>query len=324
MAMTPRELRSLLVGPIGFPVTPFDARLALDGAALRANLGAMLLDPPAAIVAAGGTGELYSITPAEHAEIVRIAVEACGGQTPVIAGVGFNARLATDLAATAARHGADGILAFPPYYPNADDGGLFDYYAAIAESTDLPVLIYSRDWFHPGPAFVERLVSLPSLVAWKDGQGDIRRLQILMSSVGNRLTWIGGAGDDMVPAYYAAGVRSYTSSVANVAPRLARRLHELATAGDADLHTIMMDSVVPLYALRARRRGYEVSVMKALMDEVGLTGGPVRPPLPRLTAEDLAAVRRLAPVFRNSAFSRQPPAVSLQLKAGSCEPEAGS
>lgn len=299
MAMTPRELRSVLLGPIGFPVTPFDTRLSLDLPALRANLEAMLLDPPAAIVAAGGTGELYSITPAEHAEIVRVAVEACRGRVPVIAGVGFNTALAMDLAATAARLGADGILAFPPYYPNADDAGLLDYYAAIASGTDLAMLIYSRDWFHPGPAFVERLVSLPSLIAWKDGQGDVRRLQILMSAIGDRLTWIGGAGDDMVPAYYAAGARSYTSSVANVAPRLARRLHELAASGDQDLHAVMAEMIVPLYALRGRRRGYEVSVMKALMDEVGLAGGPVRPPLPRLTAEELALVRRLAPAFKN-------------------------
>jgi len=120
-----------------------------------------------------------------------------------------------------------------------------------------------------------------------------------MSSLGDRLTWIGGAGDDMVPAYYAAGVRSYTSSVANVAPRLARRLHELASGGDADLHQVMTEMVVPLYALRARRRGYEVSVMKGLMDELGLRGGPVRPPLPRLTADDLEGIRRLAPAFKN-------------------------
>ncbi len=259
----------------------------------------MLLDPPAALVAAGGTGELYSITPAEHAEIVRVAVEACGGRVPVIAGVGFNAALAADQAATAARAGAAGILAFPPYYPNADESGLFTYYASIASATDLPLLVYSRDWFHPGPAFVERLASLPSLIGWKEGQGDVRRLQILMSSLGDRLLWIGGAGDDMVPAYYAAGVRSFTSSVANVAPRLARALHDLASRGDSRLQEVMAETVVPLYALRARRRGYEVSIMKALMDNVGLAGGPVRPPLPPVTAEDLAVVARLAPAYRN-------------------------
>jgi 5-dehydro-4-deoxyglucarate dehydratase len=280
-------------------VTPFDRRLSIDLAALRANLDAMLVDPPAALVVAGGTGELYSITPVEHAEIVRVAVDACRGRVPVIAGVGFNAALASDLAATAARLGADGILIFPPYYPNADESGLFEYYAAVASATELGVLIYSRDWFHPGPALVERLASLPSLVGWKDGQGDIRRLQILISEIGDRLTWIGGAGDDMVPAYYAAAIRSFTSSVANVAPRLARRLHELASVSDPELQRVMAGTIVPLYALRARRRGFEVTVMKALMDEMGLAGGPVRPPLPRLTIEDLAAVRRLAPAFRS-------------------------
>ena len=84
-----------------------------------------------------------------------------------------------------------------------------------------------------------------------------------------------------------------------MAPRLAGRLHELASAGDADLHQVMTDTVVPLYALRAHRRGYEVSVMKGLMDELGLRGGLVRPPLPRLTAEDLEGIRRLGPAFKN-------------------------
>ena len=278
-------------------MTPFDARLALDIAGLRSNLEAMLLEPPAAMVAAGGTGELYSITPAEHAEIVRVSVEVCGGRVPVIAGVGFNSALGSELARTAAGAGAAGILVFPPYYPNADEAGLFDYYASIASATDLPLLIYSRDWFHPGPAFVERLAALPTLIGWKEGQGDVRRLQILMSSLGDRLVWIGGAGDDMVPAYYAAGVRAFTSSVANVSPRLARALHDLASTGDRRLEEIMAETVVPLYALRARRRGYEVSVMKALMDEVGLAGGPVRPPLPKLTSEDLATVARLARAY---------------------------
>lgn len=299
MAMTPRALRSALTGPIGFPVTPFDRDLALDLAAFQLNLDAMLVDPPAAIVAAGGTGELYSITPTEHAQIVRAAVEVCDGRVPVIAGVGFNAAIAIDLARAAAAAGADGILAFPPYYPNADEAGLFGYYAAVASATDLGVLVYSRDWFHPGPAFVERLGTLPTLVGGKEGQADVRRLQILMGAVGDRLAWIGGAGDDMVPAYYAAGVRSFTSSVANAAPRLARALHDLAAAHDASLARVMADTIVPLYALRARRRGYEVSVMKALMDELGMRGGRVRPPLPELTEADAAALGQLAPAFRN-------------------------
>jgi 5-dehydro-4-deoxyglucarate dehydratase len=297
-------LRAALTGPLAFPVTPFRDDMALDTDGLRRNLERLLDPAPAAVVAAGGTGELFSLTPAEHREVVATAVGVCGRRVPVIAGVGFNARLAAEWSAEAARAGAAGLLAFPPYYPQADEAGLLDYYETIARATPLPVLIYSRDWFHPGPSFVERLAGLPQLVAWKDGQGDIRRLLALMFRLGDRLHWIGGAGDDMVAAYYSIGIRAFTSSVSNISPRLARALHEHAACAGHDpahrdrLQELMQTLVVPLYALRARRRGYEVSVMKALMNELGMAGGTVRPPLPRLAPEDLAALRVMVPAWR--------------------------
>jgi 5-dehydro-4-deoxyglucarate dehydratase len=302
--MEPERLRSALVGPIAFPVTPFHDDLSLDVAGLRQNVQAILEHAPAAIVAAGGTGELYSLTPAEHHDVVVTVVRECGTRVPVIAGVGFNAALAVELARDAARAGAAGILAFPPYYPQSDEEGLLEYYRVIGAAAPLGLLVYSRDWFHPGAAFVERLTAIPSVVGWKDGQGDVRRLQILMSRVGTRLCWIGGAGDDLVPAYYAAGIRSFTSSVSNVSSRLARELHERAArcagnpASDAELQRLMSDLVVPLYAMRARRRGYEVTVMKELMNLLGLTGGVVRPPLPPLGKDDLTELRSMAPRWR--------------------------
>ena len=92
--MSPSELRSKLQGVIGFPVTPFNADLSLDLDGYRRNLRAMLAHPPAAIVAAGGTGELYSLSPAEHLAVVRAAVEEVQGAVPVIAGAGFNGPIA--------------------------------------------------------------------------------------------------------------------------------------------------------------------------------------------------------------------------------------
>ena len=278
--MEPAELRSRLSGVIAFPVTPFKEDLSLDLAGLRRNLAKLVEHPICAVVAAGGTGEMYSLTPAEHAEVIKITVNAVAGRVPVIAGVGFGQRMAVEMARAAAAAGADGILALPPYYPQADDEGMFEYYRAIGGATGLGLLIYSRDWVHFGPAMVERLTSIPALVAWKDGQGDIRRYQMIINRVGERLCWIGGAGDDTVPGYYSIGIRAYTSSIATVAPRLSVKLHELAAGGHGEALTALMHQcVIPLYSLRARRKGYEVSAMKALMDMAGLVGGPVRPPL---------------------------------------------
>lgn len=306
-ALAPEQLRARLHGVIGFPVTPFGRDLTLDLAALRRGVRAMARHPLAAIVAPSGTGELYSLTAAEHAEIVSAAVdevnaaagEGAGGPIPVIAGVGFNGPSAAQAAKAAAAAGASGILAFPPYYPQADEDGLLDHYRVVADATPLGLLVYSRDWFHPGPAMVERLAALPTLVAWKEGQGDIRRLQFLQAHLGNRLHWIGGAGDDLVPAYYSTGIRAFTSSVSNVSPTLALQLHEAAAAGDsATLARLMSHFILPLYALRARRRGYEVTVMKELMNLLGMPGGLVRPPLPRLSDSDLASLRAIVPVWQ--------------------------
>jgi 5-dehydro-4-deoxyglucarate dehydratase len=213
---------------------------------------------------------------------------------PVLTAVGFNQRLAVQMARESSDAGVDGILAFPPYYPNAYDEGMWDYYRSIGEATRLGMLIYARDWISFGPAFVERLCSIPNLIAWKDGLGDIRRYQMIINRVGERLHWIGGAGDDLVPAYYSLGIRTYTSSIANFAPKLSIELHEAALRHDAEqLNRLMSDYVVPHYAFRARRKGYEVSVVKAIMDIVGLTGGSVRPPLVNVSSEEILELKKM-------------------------------
>ena len=291
--MQPTELRKKLHGVISFPCTPFKKDLSLDLDGLRRNLDSLLNHPISAIVAPAGTGEIHCLSPEEHLAVVKATVEEVKGRVPVLTGAGVNAAIAVEVARQAAEIGVSGILAFPPYYPSLEDDGIVAYYKSIADATKLGLLIYSRDWFNPSPALVENLAqSIPNLIAWKDGQADVRRYQIIRQRVGDRLHWIGGAGDDLVPGYYSFGIRTYTSSIANVAPKLSLRLHELASAGhSAELTKLMNELVIPLYALRARRKGYEVSAMKAMMDMIGLVGGPVRPPLVNLKPDELETLR---------------------------------
>jgi 5-dehydro-4-deoxyglucarate dehydratase len=292
--MHPNTLRNKLSGVIAFPVTPFKDDLSLDLPGLHVNLNKLLEYPVSAIVAAGGTGEMYSLTPAEYLRVIELTALAVEDHVPVIAGVGFGQRLGVEMAQAAEKAGADGLLVFPPYYAEANEEGLFEYYRSIAKATRLGMIVYSRDWARFTPAMVESLTSLANLVAWKDGHGDIRQLQSLMHRVGERLVWIGGAGDDMVGVYYSTGIRAFTSSIATVAPALSLRLHELAAANDTQALAELLEScVIPLYELRSRRRGYEVSAMKAMMDMIGLNGGPVRPPLVDVTAQELDELRTI-------------------------------
>jgi 5-dehydro-4-deoxyglucarate dehydratase len=303
-----RQFAADLKGVFGFPVTPFRADLSLDLDALARNVDEMASYSFCAMVAAGGTGELYSLTPDEVQAVVRTTVEVVNRRMPVVAGTGFNAALGADLARRAEGAGADAILILPPYYILSPERGLFAYYKAIADATSLPVIVYSRDWAAFTPEMVARLSELlPTLAGWKDGQGDIRRLQRIMNHNGDRLAWFGGLGDDCAPGYFAIGVQAYTSSISNIAPQLSLDIGEAGLKGDfKHLNRLMERYVQPLYALRERARGYEVSVMKAAMEILNHRAGPVRPPLMDCTPEDLTDLRRLLEVYQEVLATPQP------------------
>ncbi len=305
--MTSAELRNQLRGVLGFPITPFRQDFSLDLDGLARNVDRMACHPFCALVAAGGTGELYSLSVAEIVDVVRVTVQAAAGRMPVVAGVGFNAALGAEIAHGVEKAGAASLLVMPPYYGNPPEQGLFDYYAAIGRATGLPLMIYSRDWAVFSPQQVARLAErLPALAAWKDGQGDARKYQRIMSYVGDRLVWLGGIGDDCVPAYFAIGVQAYTSSISNIAPKLSLQLAEAGLAKDfARLDGLMRRYVHPLYAIRDRMRGYEVAVMKQAMEILGMAAGPVRPPLAACRAEDVADIRRLLESYREVCVQRR-------------------
>lgn len=289
------KLRDQLRGVFGFPITPFQSDLSLDLPALERNVDEMTKHPYCAIVAAGGTGEIYSMTPEESIEVVRVAVKATQGRMPVVAGVGYNTAIGAQMARGMEKAGADALLVMPPYYINAPEAGWIDYYKTIANSTGLPLALYSRDWAAFTPDHVARLAeAVPSLEIWKDGQGNIRMYQRIMAKLGDRLAWVGGLGDDCAGGYWSIGVQAYTSSISNVSPKISLAIADAGQKQDfTKLNEILIEYVHPMYALRDKMRGYEVSVMKEMMEMMGICAGPVRPPLCAVKAEhkaELAAI----------------------------------
>src|SRR5260370_688389 len=110
------SLKGRMKGVLGFPVTPFSRDLSLDLKGLARNVDEMLRHPFCAMVAAGGTGELYSMTVNEIVDVVRTTVEVTNGRVPVVAGVGYNGSIGADLARRLEQVGADCLLVLPPYY----------------------------------------------------------------------------------------------------------------------------------------------------------------------------------------------------------------
>src|SRR3954447_6415595 len=298
--MTPRQFLSGLRGVFGFPATPFKKDLSLDLEGLEKNVDEMAQYPFCALVAAGGTGELYSLTPDEVEQVVATTVKAVNGRMPVVAGTGYNLSLGRDIAQRAERAGAACVLALPPYYIQAPEEGLFAYYEAIENATGLPLMVYSRDWAVFSPEMVARLADrVPRLAGWKEGQGDVRRYARIMQYNGDRLAWFGGLGDDCVPGYFAVGVQAFTSSISNISPKLSLALADAGLARDWGRLTELMNRYVnPLYALRERARGYEVSQIKEAMELLGIPAGPVRPPLMASRPRDLEDLRKVVESIR--------------------------
>src|SRR5437899_11784446 len=105
--MTATDVRKRFTGVFGFPITPFRKDLSRDLDALARNVGGMVQYRCCALVAAGGTGELYSMTVDEIVEVVRVTVQAAGAKIPVVAGTGYNAAIGADIARRAEKAGAD-------------------------------------------------------------------------------------------------------------------------------------------------------------------------------------------------------------------------
>jgi 5-dehydro-4-deoxyglucarate dehydratase len=300
VAVDPAALRPRLRGVLAFPITPYDGDGALDEAGVRANAGWLAASGIHALVAPSGTGELFGLSPAECSAVVATTVDAAAGRIPVIAGVGFGPRVGADLARQAERDGASGILILPPYYAHPDPDALLRYIAAIAAATSLGVLVYARDSTVLGPDQLERLArDVPNLIGFKDGRGDVRLFQRLREHIvdrfgAERFVWLAGAGDDLVAPYFAVGAEGFTSSLACFWPEASLELYRLARDGDQPgLLEFHRRVVRPFYDLRQRRRGYEVSVMKAAMDLLGHPAGPVRPPLADLSADERSELRAI-------------------------------
>ena len=287
-------LRRHLRGVTAFPITPYDADLELDLGALRRNVEWMIERGIRSLVAAGGTGELYSLTVEEAAAVHRTVIEAAAGRAAVICGVGGKQREAIALARQAEAAGATGILMLPAAYGAAPDDGMLAYYGGIARSVGIGVLPYARDWAIFSPDLLARLAEEPNVVAYKDGSADLRLWARLRARLGDRLVWVGGVGDDMVHTYFAAGAEGFTSSVANFMPQVSLDLYDAASSGDfARARAIFEDRVGAFYALRAKKRGYEVASVKVAMEMCGLKAGSVRPPLTEMGPEDVEVVKAL-------------------------------
>ncbi|MER6914905.1 5-dehydro-4-deoxyglucarate dehydratase [Streptomyces sp. NPDC000594] len=274
-------------GPLFFPVTPFGPDGSLDPDLYRTHVRAGVDAGAAAVFSCCGTGEFHALTPEEFAVAVAAAVEATGGEVPVLAGAGYGTALAVRYARAAEAAGADGLLAMPPYLVVPDQAGLVRHYTELALATALDLVVYQRDNAVFTPETVVELARIPRIAGLKDGLGDLDLLQRTVSAVrrdvpGRDFLYFNGLPTAELTglAYRGIGVTLYSSAAFAFVPDVAMTFHQALTRGDDKTVARLLDGFfTPLVALRNQGRGYAVSLVKAGVRLAGLDVGGVRPPL---------------------------------------------
>lgn len=287
----------LKTGLLSFPVTPFDSDLAFDESRYREHLAWLSKYDVAGLFAAGGTGEGFSLTPAEIDTVVRTAVSEVSGAVPVLAPATGGTALAISQAQAAEAAGADGILLLPPYLTEAGQAGLVEHVSAVCRSTSLGVTVYSRANAILDDVSVAILADRnENLVCLKDGVGDIEMMTRTYARVGDRLTYIGGlpTAETFALPLLQLGVSTYSSAIFNFVPEFALGFYADVRAQDRDaVYRKLREFVLPYLDIRDRTKGYAVSIVKAGLTAIGRSAGPVRPPLQDLTEDELAQLTEL-------------------------------
>ena len=219
-------------------VTPMLEDGRLDYPGLRSLLDWHVAEGSDGIVIVGTSGESPTVSVEEHCELIRVAVEQIAGRIPVIAGTGGNSTTeAIELTQFAKKVGADASLQVVPYYNKPTQDGMYAHFKKIAESVDLPVILYNvpgRTVADLAGDTVVRLASVPGIIGIKDATGDLERGTLLIADLkraGHRDFSVFSGDDLTAPLLMLMGGNGNISVTANVAPRL---MHELCVAAMSD------------------------------------------------------------------------------------------
>ncbi|MBR6221205.1 MAG: 4-hydroxy-tetrahydrodipicolinate synthase [Clostridia bacterium] len=273
-------------------VTPFKGN-RIDFDALEALIDWQLDEGADAIVALGTTGEPATITGSERSAIIECAAARCAHRAPLIVGTGSNdTRKAAALSAEAQRLGADAVLVVTPYYNKASRAGLIEHYNAVADSVDLPVIMYNvpgRTGMNLSADTVAQLARHPNLCAVKEASGSLRQMTDLAQACGDGVAVYCGNDDQVVPAM-ALGARGVISVAANVIPG---PMHDMAMDWLKGEGKRSLDAQIRWLPL-IRRLFSEVSPIpvKAALSMMGKIENTLRLPLCPLDAEKQELLRR--------------------------------
>jgi 4-hydroxy-tetrahydrodipicolinate synthase len=281
---------SWLTGYIPDLPTPFDEDGATDLAALATLCERQIAAGVSAIVVGETAGEASTLTPAEHSAIIRAAVETARGRVRIIAGAGSNSTSqAIELTRRAIAAGADAILSVVPYYNKPMQAGMIRHFQAIADSTDLPIILHdipSRTLRELSDDTLARLAECRQFIGLRDGTGDIARPLRLRSLLPPEFRLL--SGDDATAlAFLVHGGDGCISTVSNIAPLLCQAIFSSCQHGHLQSARHLQSRLAPLTTALSKE---SPAALKYALSLLGLMRPNTRLPIVELAEAAKAEV----------------------------------
>jgi 4-hydroxy-tetrahydrodipicolinate synthase len=275
---------AMIQGSLVALVTPMTADNRLDWDALTSLVQFHLENQTSGIVAVGTSGESATLSVDEHLQVVEAVVKQVDGRIPVIAGTGANSTSeAIELTTAAKNLGVDACLLVVPYYNKPTQEGLYQHFLHIANSVDVPQILYNV----PGRTITDmdnktvlRLVSHPNIIGIKDATGDMVRCKALIDQVPNDFLVLSG-DDETANQLMLMGGKGNISVTANVAPQQMTELCRVSMLGDQLASETLQAKLMPLHnALFSEANPIPV---KWALHKMGLISSGIRLPLTTLS-----------------------------------------
>lgn len=275
-------------------ITPFQENREINYPKLAEIIDDQIAHHTDAIVICGTTGESSTLTHEEHLEAIRFTVEHVAGRVPVIAGTGSNCtETAIYLSTEAEKYGADALLVVTPYYNKATQKGLIAHYTAIAESVNLPIIMYnvpSRTGCNIQPETAAYLAkNVKNIAGIKEASGNISQIAKLMQLAEGQIELYSGNDDQVVPIMALGGL-GVISVLSNVAPQQTHDMAAKFLEGDvAGSREIQLKALPLIDALFCEVNPIPV---KAAMNMMGWEAGPLRMPLTEMEPQNKERLRK--------------------------------
>ena len=275
-------------------VTPMKANGEVNYEAFARNIEYQIANNTDAIIVCGTTGESSTLSHEEHLECIRFCTEKVAGRIPVVAGTGSNCtETAIYLSQEAEKYGVNGVLLVTPYYNKATQNGLYNHFKAIAESINIPVILYnvpSRTGCNLLPETVVRLChDVKNIVGVKEASGNISQIAQLAALAKGTVDIYSGNDDQIVPILSLGG-KGVISVLSNVAPQqthdICQKFFDGDVAGSRDMQLEALDLCKALFC-----EVNPIPVKKAL-NLMGMEAGTLRMPLSEMEEANAAKLEK--------------------------------